>query len=414
MHSSDRRRVVVTGMGAVTALGNDVERTWAAMVAGRSGVAAITLFDPAEFPVRIAAEVKDFDSAAIFGARQARHLDRFVQFALVATREAIETSKLDIAADPWRVGVVYGTGIGGLRTLEDGVGVLNSRGPEWVNPYTCPMMIPNMAAGQIAMEWRIHGYNSCTVTACAAATQAIGEAFDLIRLGRADAMVCGGSEAPVNRVGVAGFSAMKALSASHNDDPQGASRPFDAERDGFVVGEGAATLILEERESALRRSAPILAELVGYGATSDAYHMTAPHPEGTGAMRAMMAACEDAGLAVGQIGYINAHGTSTPPNDRTESLAVRRLFGHDAPPLSSTKSMTGHTLGAAGAIESVACIQALLTATLPPTVNYKTPDPACDLDYVPNEARAAAVDVAMTNSFGFGGHNATLVFRAVR
>lgn len=414
MLSQGRRRVVVTGIGAVTALGLDVERTWEAMVAGRSGVTAITLFDASEFAVRIAAEVSDFDGEALFGARRARHLDRFVQFALIATREAIESSKLDIAADPWRVGVVYGTGIGGLRTLEDGIGVLNSRGPEWVNPYTCPMMIPNMAAGQIAMEWKIHGYNSCTVTACAAATQAIGEGFDLIRLGRADAVVCGGSEAPVNRVGVAGFAAMKALTASHNDDPEGASRPFDAGRDGFVVGEGAATLVLEERESALRRGALVLAELVGYGATSDAHHMTAPHPEGTGAMRAMLAACDDAGIAPGEIDYINAHGTSTPPNDRTESLAVRRLFGDHAPPVSSTKSMTGHTLGAAGAIESVACIRAMRTSLLPPTINYQTSDPACDLDYVPNQARAATVEVAMTNSFGFGGHNATLIFRGAR
>lgn len=410
----EQRRVVITGIGAVTALGRDVEQTWEAMIAGRSGVAAISLFDPSDFAVKIAAEVKDFDAGVIFGARRARHLDRFVQFALTATREALEFSKLDIAADPWRVGVVYGTGIGGLRTLEDGIGVLNSRGPEWVNPYTCPMMIPNMAAGQIAMEWKIHGYNSCTVTACAAANQAIGESFDLIRLGRADAVVCGGAEAPINRVGVAGFSAMKALSASHNDDPEAASRPFDANRDGFVVGEGAATLILEERDSALRRGAPILAEVIGYGATSDAYHMTAPHPEAIGAIRAMQAACADAGIEPGDVDYINAHGTSTPPNDRTETLAVRRLFGDDPPPLSSTKSMTGHTLGAAGAIESVACIQALRTGILPPTINYQTPDPACDLDYVPNAARAVDIDVAMTNSFGFGGHNATLVFRAAR
>jgi len=409
-----RRRVVVSGAGAITALGGGVERTWEAMIAGRSGVAPTTLFDTSDFAVKIAAEVKDFDPKAVFGGRRARHLDRFVQLALVATREALEMSKLDIEADPWRIGVVYGSGIGGLRSLEDGVGVLNSRGPEWVNPYTCPMMIPNMAAGQIAMEWGIQGYNSCTVTACAAATQAIGEAFDLIRLGRADAVVCGGAEAPVCRVGVAGFSAMKALSASHNHDPQGASRPFDAGRDGFVVGEGAATLILEERESALQRGAPVLAEVIGYGATSDAHHMTAPHPEGIGALRAMMAACNDAGIEPASIDYINAHGTSTPPNDRTESLAVRRLFGALAPPISSTKSMTGHTLGAAGAIESVACIQALRTGVLPPTINYDTPDPACDLDYVANEARAATVEVAMTNSFGFGGHNATLIFGAVR
>jgi 3-oxoacyl-[acyl-carrier-protein] synthase II len=414
MTFGERRRVVVTGVGAITALGNDVESTWDAMVAGRSGVRAISLFDAAAFPVRIAAEVRGFDAASRFGGRRARHLDRFVQLALAATREAVEASKLDIAADPWRVGVVYGTGIGGLRTLEDGIAVLNSRGPEWVNPYTCPMMIPNMAAGQIAMEWKIHGYSSCTVTACAASTQAIGEAFDLIRLGRCDAVVAGGSEAPVNRTGVAGFAAMKALTASHNDDPERASRPFDAGRDGFVVGEGAATLVLEERESALRRGSPILAELIGYGATSDAHHMTAPHPEGTGALRAMLAACDDAGITPADIGYVNAHGTSTPPNDRTESLALRRMFGDDAPPVSSTKSMTGHTLGAAGAIESIACIQVLRTGLVPPTINYDTPDPACDLDYVPNEARAADVDIAITNSFGFGGHNATLVFRAAR
>jgi 3-oxoacyl-[acyl-carrier-protein] synthase II len=414
MTSTVRRRVVVTGLGAVTSLGNDVESTWAAMVAGRSGVGPISLFDASAFPVRIAAEVRDFDAGERFGRRRARHLDRFVQFALAATREALEASKLDVAADPWRVGIVYGTGIGGLHTLEKGIAVLDSRGPEWVNPYTCPMMIPNMAAGQIAMEWGIQGYSSCTVTACAASTQSIGEAADLIRLGRADAVVAGGTEAPVNRTGVAGFAAMKALSASRNDEPEKASRPFDAGRDGFVVGEGAATVILEERESALRRGAPILAELIGYGATSDAHHMTAPHPEGEGALRAMQAACDDAGIHPGEVGYINAHGTSTPPNDRTEALALHRLYGEAPPPVSSTKSMTGHTLGAAGAIESVACVQALLTGVLPPTINHEVPDPDCDLDVVPNEARPAAVDVAMTNSFGFGGHNATLLFRTHR
>ena len=330
----------------------------------------------------------------------------------MATKEAIESSKLDVATAPERTGVVYASGIGGIRTLEDGIRVLINRGAEWVNPYVVPMMIPNMAAGEIAMEWQLLGYNCCTVTACSASAHAIGTAFDAIRLGRVDAMVCGGSEAAVTPVGIAGFAAMKALS-TRNDEPERASRPFDAQRDGFVLGEAAATLVIEEREFALRRGAPVLAELVGYGATADAYHITQPHPTGDGAVRAMHAAIADAGLSPGDIGYVNAHGTSTPPNDRVETLALKRVFGPSVPLVSSTKSMTGHTLGAAGALESVFSILALQNSVVPPTINLENADPDCDLDYVANRARPAALRYVMTNSLGFGGHNASLVFGQV-
>jgi 3-oxoacyl-[acyl-carrier-protein] synthase II len=404
------RRVVVTGMGTINALGHTVESSWEAVVAGRSGIRPVTGIDTDDLPVRIAGQVEGFDPAAVFGRRRARHLDRAVQLALVASGEAIEQAKLDLTTDPDRIGVVYGTGIGGIATLEEGASTLLRRGPDWINPYLLPMLIPNMAAGQIAMEWGLRGYSSCTVTACSASAHAIGEGFDLIRLGRADAVVCGGSEAAVTRLGLAGFAAMKAMS-TRNDDPGRASRPFDRARDGFVMGEGAATLVLEEREAALRRGALILAELAGYGATSDAYHVTAPHPEGDGAVRAMLAACEDAGVEPGEIGYLNAHGTSTPPNDRTEMMAVRRVWGDRTPPVSSTKSMTGHTLGAAGALESILCIQALSSGMLPPTINLDDLDPDCAGDHVANQARRASAEVAMSNSFGFGGHNACLIFR---
>ncbi|MGA3221603.1 MAG: beta-ketoacyl-ACP synthase II [Acidimicrobiales bacterium] len=408
----DNRRVVVTGVGVISPLGLDVEQTWHALIAGRSGVRTITAFDAQGSDVRIAAEVRGFDSAVFFGRRRARHLDRVVQLALVATKEAIEVSKLDVATAPERTGVVYASGIGGIRTLEDGIRVLINRGAEWVNPYVVPMMIPNMAAGEIAMEWQLLGYNCCTVTACSASAHAIGTAFDAIRLGRADAMVCGGSEAAVTPVGIAGFAAMKALS-TRNDEPERASRPFDAQRDGFVLGEAAATLVIEEREFALRRGAPVLAELVGYGATADAYHITQPHPTGDGAVRAMHAAIADAGLGPDDIDYVNAHGTSTPPNDRVETLALKRVFGASVPLVSSTKSMTGHTLGAAGALESVFSILALQNSVVPPTINLENPDPDCDLDYVANRARPAPLRYAMTNSLGFGGHNASLVFGQV-
>ncbi|HET9061079.1 MAG TPA: beta-ketoacyl-ACP synthase II [Acidimicrobiales bacterium] len=405
----DNRRVVVTGVGAVSPLGLDVEQTWQALIAGRSGVRPITAFDASTSPVKIAAEVVGFDSATVFGRRRARHLDRVVQLALVATKEAIEASKLDVAAAAERTGVVYASGIGGIKTLEDGIRTLINRGPEWVNPYVVPMMIPNMAAGEIAMEWQLLGYNCCTVTACSASAHAIGTAFDAIRLGRADAMVCGGAEAAVTPVGIAGFAAMKALS-TRNHEPERASRPFDVDRDGFVLGEAAATLVLEEREFALRRGAPVLAELVGYGATADAYHITQPHPTGDGAVRAMAAALVDAHIEPADIGYVNAHGTSTPPNDRVETVALKRVFGEQVPLVSSTKSMTGHTLGAAGALESVFSIMALQHSIVPPTINLDTPDPECDLDYVPDGPREADVRYVMSNSLGFGGHNASLVF----
>ncbi len=406
------RRVVVTGAGVVTALGETVEATWDGMLAGRSGVGPITLFDATGLPVRIAAEVPDFDGVARFGKRRARHLDRVVQLALTATAEAIEHAKLDVAGDAERVGVIYGTGIGGIHSIEEGLTTVHVRGPEWVNPYALPMTLANMAAAHVAMEWGAKGYNSCTVTACTASAQAIGEGYDQIRLGRAEAMICGGSEAPITNIGLAGFAAMKALS-TRNHDPAAASRPFDAGRDGFVFGEGAATLILEDREYALRRGAPVLAELVGFGVTSDAHHITTPHPAGEGAVRSMRLALAEAGLDPSDIDYINAHGTSTPPNDRIETLAVHEVFDPfgGAPPMSSTKSMTGHTLGAAGALESVACLQVLATGIAPPTINLDTPDPHCDLDYIAGAARPVAADVVMTNSFGFGGHNATLIFR---
>jgi 3-oxoacyl-[acyl-carrier-protein] synthase II len=403
------RRVVVTGIGIVSPVGLTASATWEGLVAGRSGVGKISRFDPSEFPVTIAAEVPGFDAESIFGRRKARHLDRVTQLALVAAKEAIDQSGLDTAAAGDRAGVLWGTGIGGIGALEEGLDVLNTRGPDWVNPYSLPMMIPNMTAGHIAMEWGIRGYSSCTVTACSASAQAIGEGLDLIRAGRVDSMVCGGSEAAVTRVGIAAFAAMKALS-TRNDEPEKASRPFDLRRDGFVMGEGAAALVLEEREAALQRGVPILAELLGYGVSSDAYHMTQPHPDGDGAVRSMEQALTDAGIETAAVGYINAHGTSTPPNDRIETVALKRVFGQSVPPVSSTKSMTGHTLGASGALEAAVCIQVLNQQELPPTVNQETPDPDCDLDYVPNRARRAKVQVALTNSFGFGGHNATLVF----
>ena len=404
------RRVVVTGLGAVSPVGLDVASTWASLVAGKGGAGPITQFDATDFSVRIAAEVTGFDGAAIFGKRRARHLDRFAQLGLVAAREALEASGVLDGLDPQRVGVVWGSGIGGLRSLEDQILLMHARAPDRVSPYLAPMMIANMAAGEIAMEHGLLGPNSCTVTACAASAHAIGDAAELIRWGRADVMLAGGSEGSVTPIGMAAFAAAKALS-ERNDEPERASRPFDRGRDGFLAGEGGACLVLEDRERAVARGAEIWAELTGYGLTCDAFHATAPHPEGDGAIRCMRLALADAAIDPSQVGYVNAHGTSTALNDRTEAMAIRQVLG-DRVPVSSTKSMTGHLLGAAGALEAVATVLAVRHGVLPPTINHDDPDPEIGLDVVPNEARDARVGIALSNSFGFGGHNATLVFSA--
>jgi len=406
---SNRRRVVVTGMGAVTPLGATAGATWDAMVAGRSGVGPIRAFDPAGLPVRIAAEVSGFDASAHFDKRDARRMDRFAQLGLVAAREAVADSGLDITAQPRRVGVVFGSGLGGVATIADQVGVLATRGPDRVSPFLVPMMIPNMVAGQLAIETGATGPTSCTVTACAASASAIALAADFIRLGRVDAAVAGGSDSAMLPLCVAAFAQMKALS-TRNDDPATASRPFDVDRDGFVIGEGGAAIVVEEREHALRRGATVLAELVGHGSSSDAHHLTAPDPAGAGAMAAMRDALDDAAINADEVGYLNAHGTSTQLNDRTEALAAEQVLGAGVP-VSSTKSMTGHLLGAAGAVEAIACIQALRHGVIPPTINVEKVDPMFDIDLVTGEARDSHATVALSNSFGFGGHNVTLVLR---
>jgi len=408
---SDRRRVVVTGMGAVTPLGPTVDATWAAMVAGRSGVGPIRSFDASELTVRIAAEVadSDFDASEHFDQREVRRMDRFAHLGLVAARQAVAHSGLDVSARPERVGVVFGSGLGGLSTLVEQAGVLATRGPSRISPFLVPMMIPNMVAGQIAIETGATGPSSCTVTACAASATAIGCAADLIRLGRADAVVAGGSDAVITPLCVAAFAQMKALS-TRNDDPTTASRPFDVDRDGFVVGEGGGAIVLEEREHALSRGATILAELAGYGSSSDAHHLTAPDPAGAGAIAAMRAALDDGAITADSVGYLNAHGTSTQLNDRTEALAAREVLGARVP-VSSTKSMTGHLLGAAGVVEAITCVQVLTHGVIPPTINLQRPDPSFGLDLVAGEARESQARVALSNSFGFGGHNVTLAFR---
>ncbi|HEX2192827.1 MAG TPA: beta-ketoacyl-ACP synthase II [Acidimicrobiales bacterium] len=405
--SPHQRRVVVTGTGAVTPLGVDVDETWEAMLAGRSGVDRIASFEASELPVRIAAEVRNLDPDAHFGVRDARRLDRFAQLGMVAARQALAQSGLDVSAGPERVGVVFGSGLGGVTTLVDQVGVLADRGPRRVSPFLIPMMMANTVAGQIAIETGARGPSSCTVTACAASATALGDASDLIRLGRADAVVAGGAEAAVTPLCMAAFAQMKALS-TRNDDPAAASRPFDGERDGFVVGEGGGAVVLEELEHARARGATVLAEVLGYGASSDAHHLTAPDPAGAGAVAAMRAALDDAGLPAEAVGYVNAHGTSTVLNDRTEALAIREVLG-TGPAVSSTKSVSGHLLGAAGVVEAIACVRVLATGLVPPTANLERPDPDVGLDLVAAAARERPVKVAVSNSFGFGGHNVTLV-----
>ncbi len=411
------RRVVVTGLGALTPVGHDVKETWDNLVKGVSGVGLIDRFDASSFKVKIAAQIKNFDPTKRLSNREGgvplRKLDPFSIYALWAAHEALEDSNLlNTDYDPDRVGVIIASGIGGVETLEREIITGYEKGYDKISPYLVPMMIPDMASGIIAIKYGFKGPNYCTVSACASSAHAIGDAMRLIQYGDADVMVVGGSEAPIIPTAVAGFSSMRALS-TRNDEPEKASRPFDKERDGFVMGEGAAVLILEEYEHAKRRGAKIYAELVGYGATADAYHITAPCADGEGAIKCIIRALKDANISPDEVDYINAHGTSTKLNDISETLAIKKVFGKRAYeiPISSTKSMIGHLLGAAGAIEALATVMTIYTDTIHPTINYEYPDPECDLDYVPNKARKQVVNVAITNSFGFGGHNVSLVFR---
>ncbi|MGB1748879.1 MAG: beta-ketoacyl-ACP synthase II [Dehalococcoidia bacterium] len=406
-------RVVVTGIGLVTPVGLDKQSTWTSLMEGKSGIDYISLFDPEGFETRIAAEVDGFDADGFLGRKEARRLDRFAQFACVAALEALEDAGIDMAKeDADRVGVLIGSGVGGIITITDQHKVMLNRGPKRVSPFLVPMMLGDMASGQVSMMIGAEGPNFSTVSACATGADSIGEAMEMIRRGRADVVIAGGTEAAVCEIGVAGFNSCMALS-TRNDDPQTASRPFDTGRDGFVLGEGAGLVVLESEEHAQKRGARILAEAAGYGATSDAHHVTQPHPEGEGAARAMKWAVQDAGIAPTDVEYINAHGTSTPLNDKFETVAIKKMFGDHAYDLtvSSTKSMTGHLLGAAGGIESAFAVLAIDEEALPPTINLNDPDPDCDLDYVPNVAVKKRVDVTMSNSLGFGGHNASLVFK---
>jgi 3-oxoacyl-[acyl-carrier-protein] synthase II len=402
---------MITGLGCVTPLGNDVQTLWSSILAGKSGVGLITHYDTTEFKTKFAAEVKDFDGAAIFGNREARKMDRFTQFGVAASTQAVEDAQLEINdGNRDRIGVVIGTGIGGLGTLYEQTRVFFERGPSRVSPFTVPMMLPDTAAGMTAIHLGVRGINMAVVTACATGTNAVGEAAEVIRRGQADAILAGGSEAAIIPIAMAGLGVMTALS-TYNEDPQRASRPFDLHRDGFVMGEGSAVLMLESLEHALGRGARIYAEVSGYGATNDAFHISAPAENGAGAALCMQAALEDARMSIYDIDYINAHGTSTPLNDKSETAAIKTVFGEQAyrVPVSSTKSMTGHLLGASGALEALIAVKSLQDCVLPATINYQTPDPECDLDYVPNTPRPRQVDRVMSNSFGFGGHNATLI-----
>ncbi|QVY62881.1 beta-ketoacyl-ACP synthase II [Cytobacillus gottheilii] len=408
----NKRRVVVTGIGAVTPLGNNAQTSWGNVKEGKSGVGPLTRLNADEYPAKVAAEVKDFNAEEFIDRKDARKMDRFTHYAIAASLMAVEDAKLEINdQNAERIGVWIGSGIGGMETFENQFETFLNRGYRRVSPFFVPMMIPDMATGQVSITLGAKGFNSCTVTACATGTNSIGDAFKVIQRGDADAMITGGAEAPITRMSVAGFCANTALST--NPDPQTASRPFDKNRDGFVIGEGAGILVLEEMEHALARGAEIYAEIVGYGATGDAYHITAPAPGGEGGARAMKIAINDGGLTPEDIDYINAHGTSTDYNDKFETLAIKEVFGDHAYKLavSSTKSMTGHLLGAAGGVEAIFTLMAMKENILPPTINYETPDPECDLDYVPNQAREKEIKAAMSNSLGFGGHNATIVFK---
>lgn len=408
------RRVVITGMGTITSLGTHVDEFWNAIKEGKNGISMVERFDTTNYVTKVAAEVKNFEPNDYIDRKEAKRMDRYIQFAVAAAKRAVEDSKLDIEnADRERIGVIIGTGIGGIETLENQHEILLTKGPGRVSPFFIPMMIPNMASGSVAIQYGVKGFNECVITACATSTNAIGDAFNVIKRNAADVMIAGGSEAAISPLSFAGFCSMKAMSTT--DDPKTACRPFDMNRNGFIMGEGAGIVILEEYEYAKKRGANIIAEVVGYGCTNDAYHITAPAPNGEGGAKSMQIAVDDAGIEKSEIGYINAHGTSTDLNDKNETFAIKTVFGDMAKsiPVSSTKSMTGHLLGAAGAVETIICACALRDGFLPPTINYKVPDPNCDLDYVPNKGRKADIKYALTNSLGFGGHNATLIIKKV-
>ncbi|MBM4080054.1 MAG: beta-ketoacyl-ACP synthase II [Planctomycetes bacterium] len=412
----ERRRVVITGLGAITALGNKVEDLWASLCAGKSGISEITAWDASQFDCRFGGEVKGFDPTQWIPKKDARRLDRYCQFAIAATAYALEDAKLDArAADPDRVGAIIGSGIGGLSEIEDGCSTLFNRGPSRVSPFLVPKLMVNAAAGQVSILYGLRGPNYAVASACASASHAIGDAFRSLQQGEADVMITGGTEAAMTPIGMAGFCSLKALS-TRNDAPQKASRPFDKTRDGFVMAEGAGILILEDMDYALKRNARIYAEVLGFGMSADGCHITAPDPAGKGAALSMSRALQSASRKPEDVSYINAHGTSTPAGDVAETNAVKALFGDHAKrvAISSTKSMVGHQLGASGAVELIACAMAVRDDRVPPTINYETPDPECDLDYVPNQARQMPVNVAMSNSFGFGGHNATLLIGKFR
>jgi 3-oxoacyl-[acyl-carrier-protein] synthase II len=412
--TSERRRVVVTGVGAVTPLGNDVPTTWDAVKAGRSGVARITRFDTGDYLTTFAAEVKTFDAEELIGRKESRRMDRYSRYAVAATLEAVRQAGLALEGDEAsRAAVILGTALGGLETIEDGMATLDKRGPRRLSPFLVPMMLPNMAAGNVAIALGARGSNFAPVSACASAAHAIGEAMHIIRRWEADVVVAGGAEAPITRLSVGGFNAMGALS-TRNEEPEAASRPFDAGRDGFVLAEGAGIVVMESLDRAMSRGAPIIGELIGYGSTDDANHIVQPAPGGEGAVRAMNLALADAHLDPAQIDYINAHGTSTQLNEKLETAAIKTTFGAAVStiPISSTKSMMGHLLGAAGGVEAVISLMAMSDSLVPPTINYETPDPNCDLDYVPNKARSAVLTHVMSNSLGFGGHNVALIFRS--
>ncbi len=407
-------RVVVTGVGMITPVANTAEDTWKAFLKGQSGTGRLSQIDPTPFNSKVSAEVKNFDPSTFFTPKEIKKSDRFVQFAVAASTMAMKDASLDIKQeDPHRVGVLVGSGIGGLRIIEEQHKVLLEKGADRVSPFLIPMLIVNMAPGQIAISLGLKGPSNCVATACATGANAIGDAFKLIQRGEADVMFAGGTESCITPLGFGGFDAMKALS-THNEAPETASRPFDKTRSGFVMGEGCGVVVLESYEHAKKRNAKVYAEMVGYGMTSDASHITAPDPTGEGAARCMINALKDAVVKPEEVNYINAHGTSTPLNDKVESLAIKKALGETVArkvKISSTKSMTGHLLGAAGGVEAIACILAIRDNMIPPTINYKTPDPDCDLDYTPNEAQAHKVNVAFSNSLGFGGHNACIVFK---